>query len=89
MGKTCMKNLEKGISEIIDAAGLPETPETRQMVEDVLLNRTDCYTEEELDKIDLELAKRIMDRAEAEAAKKGVRVGVYFVPDMEENVMYG
>jgi hypothetical protein len=82
-----MKNLEKRISEIIDAAGLPETPETRQMVEDVLLNRTDRYTEEELDKIDLELAKRIMNRAEA--AEKGVRVGVYFVSDMEENVMYG
>lgn len=85
--KLSVRNLRKKVNEIINAAGLPNKPETRQMVENLLMDRTDRYTEEELDKIDIELARRIMDRTAAEMAKKGVKV--YDVPDVEENVMYG
>lgn len=83
-----MGNLRKKVNGIINVAGLPNKPETRQMVEDLLMDRTDRYTEKELDKIDIKLYRRIMDRTAAEMAKRGVKF-VYDAPDVEENVMYG
>lgn len=86
--KLNLKNLRKKVDEVINLAALPDTPEMRRTIEDLLLDRTDRYTEEELDEIDSELAKRIMGRVAAESAKEGVETH-YDVPEREVNVMYG
>lgn len=83
------KNLKKRVDEVIEAAGLPDTPEMHQMVEDLFLGRTTRYSAEELDKIDIVLAKRIMDKTATELQTQGVEVEICMdVPKKEENIMY-
>jgi hypothetical protein len=45
------KNLNVEVDEVIKAAGLPDTPEVRRTAEDLFMNQTDRYTEEQLYKI--------------------------------------
>jgi len=80
--------VSKKVNQVIEYAGLPDTAEMRRLVEDILLNRHDRYTEEELQMFDEMIAKRILERLKKEMAGKGVKL-TYEIRERETNPMFG